>query len=59
MILRIDYVHTPTSLPGETGMLRIISTCCVLGGIWLTSMTFKMFSRKGICLVTIFKAVCT
>ena len=53
MIRMIDYLHTPTSLPGETGMFRIISTC-VSGGIWLISMAFHMFSRKGICLVTIF-----
>ena len=53
MIRRIDYLHTPTSLPGETGMFRIISTC-VPGGIWLISMTFQMLSRKGICPVTIF-----
>ena len=34
-------------------MFRIISTC-VPGGIWLISMAFEMFSRDGICLVTIF-----
>ena len=56
MIRRINYLPTPTSLPGETGMFRIISTYlfCVPGGIWLISMAFRMFSRKGICLVTIF-----
>ena len=53
MIRRTDYLHTPTSVPGETVMFRIVSTC-VPGGIKLISMTFQMFSRKGICLVTIF-----
>ena len=27
MIRRINYLPTPTSFPGETGMFRIISTC--------------------------------
>ena len=58
MIRRIDYLHAPTSLPGETGMFCIMLTC-VPGGILLISMTFQMFGRKGIRLVTLFINVCT
>ena len=46
----------PTSLPGETGMFRVISTC-EPGRFWLISMAFQMFSGKGICLVTVFLGV--
>ena len=53
MIRRTGYLHTPTSLPGEASMFCIISTC-VPGGIWLISMTFHTFSRKGLCLATTF-----
>ena len=52
MSRRTGYLQTPTSLPEETAMFRIIPTC-VPDGIWLISMTFPMFSQKGICLVTI------
>ena len=47
MIRRIDYLHTPTSLPRETGMLRLVSTC-VPGGIWLMSMACKCLAGRGL-----------
>ena len=56
MSRRIDYLQTITSLPGETGMVRIISTCGP-SWIWLILMAFHFFCRKGIRFVTILEDV--
>ena len=46
MIQRINYLPTPTSLPGETGLFRIISTF-VSDGIWLISRACKCLAARG------------
>ena len=61
MIPRINYLHFSTinTFPGETGMFGydFHLLVCQVGGMWLFSMAFQMFSRNGICLVTIFIGV--